>query len=50
MGDQARNNTEDMSAYEKSAVRLPCLGLKGLILGLVPPGSELVPATSGMIN
>jgi hypothetical protein len=32
MGDEDDNNMEDTSGYEKSGVRLACLGLEDLIV------------------
>jgi len=50
MGDEDENNMEDTSGYEKSGVRLAWLGLKDLVSVLLPAGSGLVPAVSGMVN
>jgi len=41
---------EYMSGYGKSAVRPACIGLDDLKSMLLPAGSGLVPATSGMVN
>ena len=50
MGDEDENNVEDMSGPEKTGVRLAWLGLEDLVLVLLPAGSGLVPAVSGMVN
>jgi len=49
MGDEDENDMEDTSGYEKSGVRLAWLGLEDLVPVLLPPGSGLVPAVSGMV-
>jgi len=50
MGDEDENDMEDTSGYEKSGVRLAWLGSEDLISVIVPGGSGLVPAISGMVN
>jgi len=50
MGDEDENDMEDTSGYEKSWVRLAWLGLEDLVSVLLPAGSGLVPAVSGMGN
>jgi hypothetical protein len=50
MGDEDENNMEDTSGYEKSVVRIDRWGLDDFVLGLLPTGSGLVPAVSGIVN
>jgi len=50
MRDEYENDMEDTSGYEKSGVRLACLGLVDLISVVLAAGSGLVPAVSGMVN
>ena len=50
MGNEDENDMEDTSHYEKSGVRLAWLGLEDLVLVLLPAGSGLVTAVSGMSN
>ena len=50
MGEEDENDMEDTSGYEKSRLRLAWLGSEDLVLVLLPSGSELVPAISGMVN
>jgi len=50
MGYEDGNDMEDTSNYEKSGVRLARLGLEDLVSVLLPAGSGLVPAVSGMVN
>jgi len=50
MGDEDGNDMEDTSGYEKSEVRLARLGLEDRVTVLLPGGSGLVPAVSGMVN
>jgi hypothetical protein len=39
---------EDISGHEKVGVRLAKLGVEDLLSVILPTGSELVPAVSGM--
>jgi len=41
---------EDTSGYDKSGVRLTWLGVEDFLSVLLPPGSGVVPAISGMVN
>ena len=50
MGDEDENAMEDTSGYQKSGEWLARLGLKDLVLLLLPAGSGLVSALSGMVN
>jgi len=50
MGDADENDMEDTSGNEKSGVRFARLGLGDLVSVLLPAGSGLVPAVSGMVN
>ena len=50
MGDEDENDVEDRSGYEKSGLRLACLGWEDLVSVLLHAGSGLVPAISGMVN
>jgi len=50
MEDEDENDMKDMSGYENSGVQLTSLGLEDLILVLLPAGSGLVTAGSGMVN
>jgi len=50
IGDEDENDVENTSSYEKSGVRLARLGLEDLVSVLLPAGSGLVLAVSGMVN
>jgi hypothetical protein len=50
MGDEDENDMEDMSGYEKSGPELAGLGLEAIVSVLLPAGSGLIPAISGMVN
>jgi len=50
MGDEDENNMEDTSGYEKSEGQLGWLGVEDLVSVLLPAGSGLVPAVSGMVS
>jgi len=50
MGDEDENDVEDTSRDDESGVRLASLGLEDLLSVLLPAGSGLVPAVSGMVN
>ena len=50
MGDEVENNMEATSRPEKSGVQLAWLGSEDLVSVLLPAGSGLVPAVSGMVN
>jgi len=50
MGDEDQNAMEDTSGYEKSEEWLAWLGLDDLLSVLLPAGSGLVSAVSGMVN
>jgi len=50
MGDEDENDVEDTSGYDKSGVQLAWLGLEDLVSVLLPAGSGLVSAVSGMVN
>jgi len=50
MGDEDGNDLENTSGHEKSGVRLGWLGLEDLPSVLLPAGSGLVPAVSGIVN
>jgi hypothetical protein len=50
MGDEDGNNMDDTSGYEKSVVRLARLGLEHLVSEILPAGSKVLPAISGMVN
>jgi len=50
MGDEDEYDMENTSGPEKSVVRLAWLGLVDLVSVLLPAGSGLVPAVSGMVN
>jgi len=50
MGNEDENDLEDTSGYGKSGVPLARLGLEDLISVLLPAGSGLLPAISGMVN
>jgi len=50
MGDENENDMEDTSGYEKSGEWLAWLGLEDLVSVLLPAGSGLVPALSGIVN
>jgi len=50
IGDEDENDMEVTSGYEKSGVQLAWLGLEDLVSVLLPAGSGLVPAVSGMVN
>jgi len=50
MGDEDRNNVEDMSGYEKAGVRVASLGLVYLVLVEYHDGSGLIPTASGIVN
>jgi hypothetical protein len=43
-------NMEYTSGYEKSGVRLACLGLENLVSVFLPAGLGVVSAVSGMVN
>jgi len=48
--DEDENDMEAMSRPEKSGVRLAWLGMEDLVSMLLPTGSGLLPAESGMVN
>jgi len=50
MWDEDENAMEDTSGYEKSGERLAWLGLEDLVSVLLPAGSGLGSAVSGMVN
>jgi len=50
MGDEDENDMENTSGYEKSGVRLARLSLEDPVSVILPSGSGLVPAVSGMVN
>jgi len=50
MGDGDENDMENTSGYEKSGVRLAWLGLEDPVSVILPTGSGLVSAISGMVN
>jgi len=50
MGDENKNHMEDTSGPEKSGVQLASLGLEDLVSVVLPAGSGLVPAVSGMVH
>jgi len=50
MGDEDENDMENTSGYEKSGVRLTCLGLEDPVSVILLAGSGLVPAVSGMVH
>jgi len=50
MRDEDEQDVEDMSGYEKSGVRLAWLGSEDRVSVLLPAGSELILAVSGMVN
>jgi hypothetical protein len=49
MGDEDETDMENMSGYEKSGVQHARLGLEDPVSVILPTGSELVPAISGMV-
>jgi len=50
MGDDDESDMEDMSGYDKSGLQLAGLGLEDIVSVLLPAGSGLQPAISGMLN
>jgi len=48
--DEDENDMENTSTYEKSGVRLDRLRLEAPVSVILPAGSGLVPAISGMVN
>jgi len=48
--DEDENDIEDKSGYEITGEWLAWLGLEDLVSVLLPSGSWLVPALSGMVN
>jgi len=50
MRDEDEQDVEDMSGYEKSGVRLAWLGSEDRVSVVLPAGSELILAVSGMVN
>jgi hypothetical protein len=50
MGDEDENDMENTSGYEKSGVRLARLGFEHPVSVILPAGSGIGPAVSGMVN
>jgi hypothetical protein len=50
IGDEDGNDMKNPSGSEKSGVQLARLGIEDLVSMLLPTGSGLVPAPSGMLN
>ena len=50
MGDEDERDVEDTSGYEKLGAQLAWVCLDDLVSVLLPAGSGLLPAVSGMVN